>query len=527
MEGKYFFKKFNFRNCLGGQIQTNKKAIQINSFFNIPKNNIPMKTFSSARKQMNSVNINKFKYTLHSNLLKFNFCEKRQSLVSQSELLEKIDELEETGLKQYFAKESGEAIKLTNKLEEDMKKRGIINFQDLFKVMEKLNFLSDLQERQRVEEVLLECIRSPNFYKDHLAFPKLENTHQNFANLFFHAAKIKSLQDSDMQMMQEWFFDMDKPSREFKLKQRIMIFDAFYFYNRNFGNEVIDASLSKLHSHIVTNFNEFMTSFLHVDLTDFLVKLIFFEDKEIRLFLDKIVEKMNYIINPDRSNLLQLSLNKKFDIVQSYPKILHVIEKLAQEDKNYVSIYKREKEKLENFLIENSGKVDENDINSEFILCCVSNYNVWVENSPRLLEAYVPYFYNKLGGYRNEMVLEIFFLLLNSNFDNYTNCSKALELVNLIYQLLKNIKIRRLEIYEDLKEADYFYSIRKELIEEFEKWDQKDKAEDFDHPDHYYKKIFREFIRKSVNIYPFSATHYNEQLFDRLFKNLKNYIKFS
>ena len=91
---------------------------------------------------------------------------------------------------------------------------------------------------------------------------------------------------------------------------------------------------------------------------------------------------------------------------------------------------------------------------------------------------------------------------------------------------MKNSQVTRLFTFEVLKEAFYFNEIREKMDAGFEKWDERDKAESFEHPDHYYKKLFRIMVKKSSDLYPFSAMEYNDELFDTIFNNLKQCLQF-
>ena len=136
------------------------------------------------------------------------------------------------------------------------------------------------------------------------------------------------------------------------------------------------------------------------------------------------------------------------------------------------------------------------------------------------------YFYNNLSSFRNELLIELFFLLLNSDFKEFKNIKLPVSMLNLIYQLIKNLKPDQFAVFEDTKEMIYFKKIRRTLIENFDKWDEKNPAESPDSLNYYHKKIMREFIKKSIDMYPFASIDYNEEGFDRMFENLKNYIKF-
>jgi hypothetical protein len=276
--------------------------------------------------------------------------------------------------------------------------------------------------------------------------------------------------------------------------------------------------LKKINDKINKSFSDFFTSFSHLEIIPIVQNILYLEDKEIEKFAIRMVDRMNYVINPEFFEKIKLSIEKKIEILTFYPRILNTI-KNSKPD-----IFKRECERTEKFLIDNINNFE--DISSENIVCLLSNYLNWASFNEDLLEVFIPYLYINLASFKPELMLEIFFLLLNCDHSKFKNPTKVVNLINLIYQNMKNSPIKRVYSFEQTKEIFYYNEIRDKLDDGFKNWDNKDLAESYTHPDHYYKKLIRVMVQKSSDSYPFSSIEYDEKLFDRIFKNLKLCLKF-
>jgi hypothetical protein len=384
---------------------------------------------------------------------------------------------------------------------------------NLFNKLERLN----LSQREDAETLLLDILRNDKFLTDYLSYPAVDLAHKNYSELFYNARKLK-LSDEDLTNLQKLYFDLDKIPREFTIQERTKIFDAFYYYDRAFPKENLN-SISKMKAHIEKSFLEFFTSFSHSEVCPIIQSIMFLPDEDVNVFTLRMVDKMNYVINPEFYEKMKLSTQKKLELIQFYPRILFTIKD------SHPEIFEREKNRIENFLIESKKQI-EDDCPSEMALCCISNFMIWTQNSPKLLEEYVPFFYRNLASFKPELTLELFFLLLNCDITKMTNPNKAISLINVIFQTIKNCPTTRLFTFEYVKEAFYFLEVREKLDRGFEQWDSKDKAEAVDHPEHYHKKILRSLVNKSSDLYPFSALKYDNNLFENIYTNFKKYIKF-
>jgi hypothetical protein len=466
------------------------------------------KTFSTRNNLMKSSNLTKFKlYSI--NHKHFTIANLRGNLAEQEEIL--------------LNKEREKLTTNVNYLISDFKDKKINNktipFEKLVEIMEIIDKTNEVI-RQDSENFLLEILRDSDFYRKYFNFPIVSNAHQNFANFFWLAPRLRNLEDQDLKLLNETFFKMDNKIKEFSIEDRIKIYDAFYYYVRNFGEERVLKIMGDMHEKITNSFLEFFTSFSHEDVMNLLKNIVFLEDKEIQKFVKRMKDRLLYVFNEDYGKKLGLTFSKKFDLVQFYPRIIHSIKKSDPE------LFEKEKLMLESFLIQNSTSPSLKELNEEMVLCAISNYLVWTCKNEKVFESYMNYFYNNLSSFRNELLIELFFLLLNSDFKNFKNIKLPVSMLNLIYQLIKNLKPDQFAVFEDTKEMIYFKKIRKALIENFDKWDEKYPADTPDSPDYYHKKILREFIKKSIDMYPFASIDYSEETFDRIFENLKNYIKF-
>lgn len=416
--------------------------------------------------------------------------------------------------------------KLTNSLNyvlSEMKnKQQTKNQLPIEKILEMMDIVDKSNEeiRQDAEIFLLEIMRDPQLYKKYFEFPEISAAHNNFSQFFLLAPRIRILEEKDLIMLKQIFNKMDNKVREFSIDDRIKLYDAFYYYFRNFGEDLVIKTMGDMHDKIVNSFLEFFTSFTHTEVTNLLKNIVYLEDKKIQNFVNRMKDKLLYVFNEEYGKKLGLSLNKKFDLIQFYPRILFSIRNTEPE------LFEKEKEKMETFLIESSNDPNLKDLSEEMILCVISNYLVWTSRNEKVFECYMKYFYNHLSSFRNELLLELFFLLLHSDFKAYKNIKLPVSMLNLIYQLIKNLKPDQFAIFDDTKDVIYFKKIRTNLIENFDKWDAKNPADSQDNPDYYHKKIIREFIKKSIDMYPFASIDYSEEGFDRIYENLKNHIKF-
>jgi hypothetical protein len=416
-------------------------------------------------------------------------------------------------LKSITAEATSEIQKIYSKLEGRQK----IPFELLNNLMNKLERL-DSATRENAESLLLEVIRKDKFYQDYLNHPDVEMAHKNYSDLFYNARKLRNISDEDISRIQKFYFDLDKIPREFTIQERTRIFDAFYYYKRDLSKERFNL-VGKMHGHVVKSYLEFFTSFTHSEIGPIIQNIMFLSDDEVRVFALRMVDKMNYIINQEFAEKMKMSLQKKLDLLLFYPRILYTIRDTHPE------IFEREKNRIEAFLLENKKQL-ENEAVPEVVLFTLSNYLVWTENCPILFEEYIPFLYRNLASFKPELTLELFFLLLNNDISKMKNPNKAVSLINLIYQTIKNCPTTRIFTFEYLKEAFYFNEIRNNLDDGYESWDSKDLAEGLDHPDHYHKKILRSLVKKSSDLYPFAAMHYDDKLFDTIFANLKKYLQF-
>jgi len=390
------------------------------------------------------------------------------------------------------------------------------------KIFELIQIIDKTDEdlRKESENLIIDIIRNTDLYTKFFEFPTNSNGHQRFATFFWLAPRLRNLEDQDLKFLKETFFKMDNKIREFSIEDRTRIYDSFYYYNKYYGEERISQIMGEMHYKITNSFLEFFTSFSHEEVINLLKNIVFLEDKEIQLFVKRMKDRLLYVFNEEYGKKLGLTFSKKIDLVQFYPRILYSIKNTDAQ------LFEKEKEMLETFLIESSTSQSLKELNEEIILCTISNYLVWANKNEKVFESYMNYFYNNLSSFRNELLIELFFLLLNSEFKNFKNIKLPVSMLNLIYQLIKNLKPDQFAVFEDTKEMIYFKKIRRTLIENFDKWDEKNPAESPDSPDYYHKKIFREFIKKSIDMYPFASIDYKEESFDRMFENLKNYIKF-
>lgn len=415
-------------------------------------------------------------------------------------------------LRNITAEATSEINTLKSKIE-NRQKLPIETVNNLFNKLERL----ETSLREDVENVLLEIIRNEKFLSDHLINPALDLTHKNYTDIFYFARKLK-LSDEDLSNLQNWYFHLDKIPREFTVSERTRIFDAFYYYDRAFPKENL-SNISKMKAHIEKSFLEFFTSFSHNEVCPIVQTIMFSQDEEVNVYALRMVDRMNYVINPEFYEKMKLSTQKKMEIIQFYPRILYTIKD------SHPEIFDRERIRMEDFLIEFKKQI-EDDCQTEMVLCCLSNFLVWTHNSPKLLEEYVPFLYRNLASFKPELTLEIFFLLLNCDISQMKNQSKAASLINVIFQTIKNCPTTRLFTFEYVKEAFYFLEVREKLDAGFEQWDSKDTAEAVDHPEHYHKKMLRSLVNKSSDLYPFSALKYDDKLFDNIYSNFKKYIQF-
>ena len=374
--------------------------------------------------------------------------------------------------------------------------------------------------RKEAEILFIDTLRDAQLYNKYFEFPNNSNGHSNFALFFLLAPRIRILEENDLKLLNDIYLKMDTKLKEFSIDDSIKLYEALYYYRINFGDDAVKRNMEEMSEKITKNFLDFFTSFVHNDMVNFLRMLVFVEDKEIQKFVNRTKDRMLYTFNEEHGKKLGISLTKKFDLCQFYPRILFSIKNSDPE------LFQIEKEKLQNFLIESSTSPNMKELNEELVLCIISNYLVWTEKSEKVFESYMNFFYNNLSSFRNELLIELFFLLLNSDFKEFKNVKLPVSMLNLIYQLIKNLKPDPFAIFEDTKEIIYFKKIRKSLIESFDIWDAKNPAETQDSPDYYHKKIIREFIKKSVDMYPFASIDYSQESFDRIYQNLKDYIKF-
>ncbi len=414
---------------------------------------------------------------------------------------------------------SNEVTALIENTLASLDKKSQVNLDNLIKLASKMDRLQNPEQRKEAEDFLLEIFRAENFKSIYFTYLDNQIPHKNFADLFFEFSRIKSLTFSDMAKLQEIYFVLDKLPREFTVQERITIFGAFYYYKRNFGEQAFnDEALGKIYKTITKSFLEFFTSFVHSELQAIIQSIVFLPDEEIRIFANRMVDKMVYILNPEY--VLNLNLEKKCDILQYYPRILYTI-------KEHNEVFQKENEKIVTFLKSNLKEITQF-VAPELVLCLLSNYLNWVEHSEDILEDFIPFLYRNLAGFRTDMTLEIFFLILNSNFEKFKNKEKAEKLLNMIFQIKKKDVTSRVEVFDQVKEAFYFNQTREKLESAWSQWIAKhqNKMQDKNDDDSYYLKFFSHFVKMSIDMYPFAAIEYSQETFDRLFSNLKLCIKF-
>lgn len=488
-------------NVLKLYVNKNSSSTTRSSFYfykNIYKNFLSSKTnkfyTNNLFIQISSNKLNKNKNIFH--LSKFNFSNSKSEIIdpqTKNLTLEATIDLNE--------------IKYT------LSKRQKVPFDKIIKLLSKIDRIEP-NTRKECESFLLEFIRNSKFVEDYLKFPEENSAHKNYVDLFYNMRRISSITNEDIQFLENLYFDLDKPPRALFVQENTTIFDALYYYKRNNGEE----KFKRINDKIYKAFSNFFTSFSHLEIIPIVQNILYLDDKEIEYFAPRMVDRMNYVINPEFYEKIKLSLEKKLEILTFYPRILNTIQKSKPE------IFKRECERVEKFLIENIKNFD--DVPSDNMVCIVSNYLNWATFNEELLEAFVPYLYRNLASFKPELMLEIFFLLLNCDHSKFKNPAKISSLINLIYQNMKNSPIKRIYNYQQTKEIFYYNETRDKLDRGFESWDNKDLAESYAHPDHYHKKLMRIMVQKSSDSYPFSAIEYDDKLFDRIFKNLKLSLKF-
>jgi hypothetical protein len=395
-----------------------------------------------------------------------------------------------------------------------------VQMDSLAKILNKIDRIRNEEQRKEIEDFVLEIFRADNFLTVLTMTDNPTDIQHNFSKIFLEMSRVKSLTESDMIKLKNIFFTLDQPPREFSVTERITIFESYYYYKRNFGELAMkEENLGKVFQTIIRSFMSFFTSFVHSELQGVLQTLIFLNDDEIKVFCPRMVEKMVYILDPQYA--LKLSIEKKIDILQFYPRILYTIKNEKPD------VFEAEKQKIKKFIFDNYNEIIQYS-QCENIACLLSNYIIWTEKSEELIELFLPYIYRNLASFKTDLTLEIFFLILNCDFDKFKNRERAEKLLNMIFQIKKKDQTSRMEVFEEIKEMHYFNSTRSNLEKAWTEWIEKHKniLEGNFQPEYYNFKFFSHFVNMSIHIYPFAALEYNQELFDRLYNNFKLYIPF-
>lgn len=371
------------------------------------------------------------------------------------------------------------------------------------KITSALSLICSIPNKSLIEDSeknLIEILRNPTFY---------ENLKRiTFADLFFYFPFLNKdfITEQDITNLEDHYFRIKESQDTFTMSDRLKIIDALYYYE-NFLN----IELSNVKKDIFEFFISNLLSLHQDDLMTLLKNILYLKNDEIKLFSEKLPLRMHNILDINDN---KITLGKKVEILQFYPKIV-------KSSENPILIEK-DKEKILKFFF---SKLDMNLIDPAPLLCFISNYYYFLEINPTLLEHFLPYFYNNLSSFYNEYLLEFFFLILNTDLSQIKNKPRIDKFFDTLYQSLKKSKTHERQFKEKTKDILYFLEVREKVKVSSKEWFSKHKPEDGS-DDFYLMKIFEEFIKKSTDLFPFAAREYKDELYDKMFSNLKKLLKF-
>lgn len=363
------------------------------------------------------------------------------------------------------------------------------NFNDKFEAVIRclvvLGNVHDTEILKNGNSTILEQLRDEKFMSS------LNN--ERFEQIMAGAHNV-DLEKQDLEVLEDLYLEMNQ-KQLLKPENKLMIFNSIYYYDRK-GLE-IPLIKQDLLSYFLTNVDN-----LREDQQFFLLSIILFlKESHIAAFSPVVIKFMNKVLesNSDLSN--------KFEFLIYYPRILAEFE-----DK---SVVQAEAKKLEDFIIENMNY----DLRAESMTCVISNYCHYIGFRESILETYSPFFYRNLSALGQVLLLELFFLYMQSDLSKIKHQAELKTLLSKLAETIKTLKIQPQNSEEQTKEVIYYNECKQNLSKALKEWES---GQDVINPSH---ELLKECIEKSLSAFPFAAITYNVELLEKIHSNIEEYIR--
>jgi hypothetical protein len=391
---------------------------------------------------------------------------------------------------------------LNSILQKSLDKKEDIPYDKFIHALAVMDSVENNEVRIDTEKLILEVIRNKTFLN--------QIYHEKFSQMLIYVSRVKSISENDMDLLYKLYINLSKQQNGFTSKQIFLILDAFYYFENNnipypkqFKNDVINYCLSNWGVNF--NFNERL---------ELLRSVLYMKDEDSIPFAEKFIHYLPKIIGENS----KLTLDQKLDLLQLFPKILSTIPN--------PEIIEKEGFKLYEFLLKNI--YNECEADPEKLLCIVSNYMVYIiHQKENLFESMVPFFYRHLSSLRHEFTIELLFMALQCNFENFKNKEQMIKFTSQVYQEIKNLRTTERQFEDEMKEIMWLKSVRNKLRTAFESWKVKNDKSQENQDEHYYLKFISEIIKKSCDLFPFASKEYQDEGFDHIYSNFKNIMKFN
>jgi hypothetical protein len=235
-----------------------------------------------------------------------------------------------------------------------------------------------------------------------------------------------------------------------------------------------------------------------------LVLILYMKPEDIRIYVNKVIEYMDTIMDQDNVGKLKISPEMGIQHLQYFPRILHECP-----DKDLIA---KESMKIKQFVLK---KIDSDSFDA--LACIVTNYCHYLEFDHELFEHSLNIIKLNLGAVRNELLLELVFLFLHFDIDGFKEPLKVADTINILIAFLKDSNTHTIKLDIPRKECFYFLEVREKLTKSFTSWLSKvDKVKEKKH-----LPTFEGLVNKSLSSIPFATTVFDEELFYKLYSNFK------
>jgi uncharacterized protein YifN (PemK superfamily) len=370
-------------------------------------------------------------------------------------------------------------------------KQKTYNHDRLFEIIQIFEFTADSFIKKDCEKYIMQLLNDQSF------IDSLNAT--NLSRLFYFLIFVPNLTQTEIDKLSNHYFKL-KNENKINKTNYIEILDTLYYI------EIKDFNIEEMRSSLIESTLYYFDTYNSEEIFGLLATILFMNSKDISKLADSVVIYMNSKIL-DINNDIGLSIDGRLVFLQYYPRIL----KEHSDD----TVKSEQRVKMANFFKTNANE----NCNQDILLCNTSNYCHYARFDPQMVEKLVLVIRKNIGGLRTEFIIELFFLIIHFNINQFEDKLEIASMVELIINAVKDSNTITNDLSEIRKDYIYFKGMRDKILPLYSNW-YKNKIVTKDE-EATKLAIFSQMVDKSMQNFPFAMREISENMFDELFDNFK------